>query len=73
MPQCQRCNSDRVLSLNGKTADMCCSRFKGERRDDYPPRVKGLGGGDYISVEVCLECGQVQGEWPQPDPEEFDQ
>jgi hypothetical protein len=58
--------------VSGKCSDMCHSRFKNKDRNDYAPRVEGLEGGDYISLKVCLECGQVQGEWPQPDPEEFE-
>lgn len=35
----------------------------------YVPRGLNIGGGDNIEIEVCLECGQLQGEWPVPDPQ----
>jgi len=58
--------------MDGKTADMCYSQFEGKEHVGYPPKVDGLSRSDYIAIEVCLECGQVQGKWPQPDPEEFE-
>lgn len=36
--------------------------------DGYVPTDVGIGGGDYIRFEYCLECGQIQGEFPVPDP-----
>jgi hypothetical protein len=32
--------------------------------DGYVPRALGIGGGDYIEFEVCLNCGQMQGKYP---------
>ncbi len=66
---CQKCESDRVIRLTGKCADLCFASFRGIESDGEAPDNIGLGGGDYIKVNVCLECGQVQGEFPVPDPE----
>lgn len=30
------------------------------------PHDMNIGGGDYIEFEFCLECGQIQGEFPTP-------
>jgi hypothetical protein len=27
----------------------------------------GIGGGDDVDIDLCLQCGQVQGEFPIPD------
>jgi len=70
--KCKRCGSERVLEVSGKCDDRCCVTFKGVERVDYPPRVKGVCGNDYIGVDVCLECGQVQGSFPVADPEGMD-
>lgn len=32
---------------------------------DYVPSDLNIGGGDYLSFDVCLDCGQMQGEWPK--------
>ena len=66
---CQRCNSDRVLIGGGKSSDLNDFRFKDVHKDGYVPGVENVGGGDYYEIKVCLECGQTQGKWPQPDPD----
>ena len=35
--------------------------------DGYLPELPNVGGGDDVEIEICLECGQVQGEWPVGD------
>jgi len=30
------------------------------------PGDMGIGGGDYVEVAWCLDCGQLQGKWPLP-------
>jgi len=32
--------------------------------NDYAPENVGIGGGDYVDFEYCLDCGQMQGEFP---------
>jgi hypothetical protein len=34
--------------------------------DGYVPDGLGIGGGDYIELHWCMDCGQVQGEFPLP-------
>jgi len=36
----------------------------GRQSDGYVPDDMGIGGGDYIRLHICLECGQVQGKFP---------
>jgi len=36
------------------------------RHEGYVPRDLGIGGGDYLEFDLCLECGKVEGEWPLP-------
>ena len=67
---CQKCKSDRVASINGKTSDCCFFCYKGKEQDGYVPSDIGVddGGGDYIEFDYCLECGQIQGDFPIADP-----
>jgi hypothetical protein len=30
----------------------------------YVPSGVGVGGGDYLKFDYCLDCGQIQGKWP---------
>jgi len=63
---CQKCESKRVMSLYGKCSDM--SNFSMQEfdheHDGYAPHIPNVCGGDNIQFDVCLDCGQIQGEWP---------
>lgn len=65
---CQTCNSDRIMLVSGKCSDMCSYSYKGKNEDGYVPSDVGIGGGDYIEIEYCLQCGQIQGKFPVHDP-----
>jgi hypothetical protein len=69
---CQRCSSARVAHINGKTADLCMFTLDRHERDDGPPFGVGIGGGDYLRFDYCLDCGQIQGRFPIPQ-EKIDQ
>jgi hypothetical protein len=72
--QCKQCTSERILDVTGKASDRFswemwfhdpvedCSTSHEEY--GYLPRDFGIGGGDNIRVKLCLDCGQMQGEWP---------
>jgi len=60
---CKCGNYTRFLSLGGKCSDMCYTRVPHLKyeNDGYAPPIPGLGGGDYIELKVCLNCGLLQG------------
>jgi len=64
---CQKCGSDRILHLNCKHDDRFgCYVGDFEIENDYAPHIDDLCGGDYTDFVVCLDCGQMQGEFPKP-------
>lgn len=71
--KCQRCRSKRVAGISGKCSDCCSWSMIGDEMtepdDGYVPGDMGIGGGDYIEFAFCLECGQIQGEFPRPPTE----
>ncbi len=69
MKVCQRCGSNRIFESSSKSCDANGCSFRGEQYYGYFPSDIGLGSCDYVELVVCLECGQVQGEWPAPDPD----
>ena len=69
---CQKCGSDRIVSVSGKVSDMFYGSYKEYEVDGYVPGDIGIGGGDYIEFVYCLECGQIQGDWPLPEPDLID-
>lgn len=72
MAKCQKCESARIIDVNAKCSDMCVVEIGGKERNGYVPTdvVFGKGGwGDYVGFSLCLDCGQMQGEWPNPPME----
>ena len=60
------CTHESTFSIGGKTADRCSWTFPdGKRGDGYVPHIRGIGGGDYIRITVCMECKQVVGFMPE--------
>jgi hypothetical protein len=66
MSDCQRCKSARVIKFNGKSGDLSSVWLGGKEHDGYVPSDMNIGGGDYVRFYVCLDCGQMQGNWPVP-------
>jgi len=63
---CQKCGSTRVMSFSGKCSDCFGGSIGSKDFDGYVPHDMGIGGGDYVEGKLCLDCGQMQGEWPLP-------
>jgi hypothetical protein len=61
---CQRCKSDRILKVSAKCSDGFMSTFDGRDYEGYVPGDIGIGGGDYIQFDLCMDCGQIQGDFP---------
>ena len=64
--QCQRCSSSRVVEVDAHCRDSCTVESAVNRSVGYAPRDLGLGGGDGVRFVYCLECGQIQGQFPLP-------
>lgn len=79
MSKCQRCGSTRVMSAGGKVSDLFSGSILLKEPipdvtnyadyNGYVPEDIGIGGGDYLGFEYCLNCGQLKGKWPLPDTE----
>jgi hypothetical protein len=55
----------RILSITAKCSDLCNTSFtdaKGieHESDSYVPEDIGIGGGDYVELEIDMETGQIQ-------------
>lgn len=66
---CDKCNSERIFGVSAKVSDRGLYEYDEKEQDGYAPDVDNVCGGDYITIDVCLECGKVQGEFPVTDPE----
>jgi hypothetical protein len=64
---CQTCSSDRIMNVYAKSSDLNSLSIKGHNLDHYLPDGIGLGDdSDAVSMDYCLNCGQIQGEFPLP-------
>ena len=64
--KCQKCPSKRIASFSAKSSDLNHVRLGEKEHDGYVPRDMGIGGGDYVEFDWCLDCGQLQGKFPLP-------
>ena len=55
----------------GKTSDLFSMQMFDKSYEGYVPSNINIGGDDYIEFDYCLDCGQIQGNFPVT-PEEFD-
>lgn len=64
---CQRCNSTRIMKIVATGDDRNCFALEGQEWEyGYLPYDIGLSGGSSVKMNYCLECGQIQGEFPLP-------
>ena len=65
MLQCQRCKSERIIAIEAKCDESCYAiEFHNDKEHNG---YSILGGGDFIDLTFCLECGQIQNEFPMMD------
>jgi hypothetical protein len=66
--RCQRlvCSSDRILTIGARAKDMHWYEIHGDVADQCYGIHIFKGDGDTTIFDVCLECGQVQGKFPEP-------
>ena len=71
---CIKCSSHRIMQVSGKVSDKCWmeSMETMVEYDGYVPPGVGIGSGDYIDFNYCLNCGQIQDDiFPCLLPEDF--
>ena len=66
---CQKCGSKRVLNVSAHCSDSFYMAINDNEYNGYVPTdvVFGKSGyGDNVNFNLCLDCGQMQGEWSNP-------
>ena len=66
MSKCQRCGGYRIVSVAAHCRDLCVVSIGKIEKEGYVPDDLGIGGGDDVEFDLCLDCGQQQGQWPLP-------
>lgn len=62
------CTTSRIIAVMGKCSDMCVVQMGDKEHEGYVPDGCGIGGGDYIEFDLCLDCGKIQGHFPLKTP-----
>ncbi len=71
---CTKCKSNRISKVSAKCKDMFHWESDQDSCEGYVSTPGGeLGCGDYIEFEYCLECGQIQSEFPVPSKYKTDE
>ncbi len=63
--QCQDCQSDRVLTITARAKDMHTYQLDTEEATHCYAAIFETDR-DTTELSICLECGQVQGDFPHP-------
>ena len=66
---CQRCESDRLINISAHHSDSFGCWYKGQEHIGYAPSIRGVCYNNDTEIKFCLECGQIQGEFPVEDPD----
>lgn len=69
MITCKKCRSTRVAEVGGKCSDMCDVYIGEKEHHGYVPSGMGIGGSDNIDFNYCLNCGQIDGDFPIAETE----
>ena len=69
MSVCDKCGSTRLLEITSKVSDAFNVQSTVADYYGYVPGDLGIGGGDYVEFDYCLDCGKIQGDFPLPQTE----
>lgn len=63
------CGSSRTMTLNGKVSDMFSMHIPHMSVDHngYVPWGFSVGNGDYLRMNICMDCGRIQNFKPLTD------
>lgn len=62
--KCQKCGERRVLCLYSDPKDLGSIEYRGLKADGYLPDIPNINADSDIDMEICMECGTVQGDFP---------
>lgn len=65
------CNHDRIIHINAHSSDLnfVTVPHLNLEKEGYLPHIEGVCGGDDVTIDICLDCGQVIGFVPMSNKE----
>lgn len=64
--KCQKCKSEKIVSMCAKCPDGFDVDFYGKNYESVV--IKNISDGEYVDPKICLDCGQCQGKFPVDFP-----
>lgn len=66
---CKNCNSNRIMNIFAHSKDMGTFTYDNLDicHDGYFPEIDGICFSDDADIDICLECGMIQAEFPITD------
>lgn len=66
--KCQKCNSQRIVKIQARAKDMHEYTMVNGTDEEYTDGYAGIfcSDGDTTDIDICLDCGQVQEQFPMP-------
>jgi hypothetical protein len=58
---CFRCKAYHIADI---PVNRCIIEINGLSKHVGHIPTDGIGSGDYVKICICLDCGQIQGNWP---------
>jgi len=61
-----KCGSIQIAKVYGRCVDqfqLIVPGYENDYNNDVPAGI-GIGHGDFMEFSYCLDCGQIQGEFP---------
>lgn len=68
---CQRCKSERVLRVRVSHSDRGHFYLGNESHIGYAPDISNICNNDDTFPDICMNCGQTQGDFPKDAPKQL--
>ncbi len=65
--KCKKCKSEKILGISAHCSDSFSMQYKGKDYQSYVPMTLNIGGSDDVEMDICMECGTIQADWPISD------
>lgn len=65
--KCLKCNSERVINIEAHMERNVYTQYRGHEFVGGIPDSINIAYKGHLDIDMCLECGQVQGTFPVAD------
>lgn len=66
--KCSVCGSSRIVNVETNVNNHAYIQYKGTEYIGKIPDGINIGNKDHLDIDLCLDCGRVQGQFPAVEP-----